>query len=247
MTSRLARIVPRALAAILQKPEEESVQSPGPASGIVGLLEFAGLRRLSDEDLMEKLQVGEHDALTVLFERHRGLVYRIARSILRSDTEGEDVVQEVFIDLFRAAGKYDRQKSTYRVWLLMYVYHRSIDKKRNLEAKRYYNTDALEETEVEKCMERGERRAFSLHSAEASLLVEKALTMIKPRERLAIELVYYEGLTLAEASARSGMSFKTLEHCYYNGLKKLRGIINLGRDAKENRDHEQPGTADALA
>jgi RNA polymerase sigma-70 factor (ECF subfamily) len=194
--------------------------------GTIGLLEFTALHCLSDEDLMGQVQAGNHDALTVLYERHHGLVYRIARSILRSATEGEDVVQEVFMDLFRAAGKYDRRKSRCKVWLLMYAYHRSIDKKRNLEAKRYYNTDALDETEVERCMERGERRAFSLHAAEASLLVEKALTMIKPRERRAIELVYYEGLTLAEASARSGMSTKALEHSYYRGLKKLREIIS---------------------
>jgi RNA polymerase sigma-70 factor (ECF subfamily) len=226
MISRLVRMIPQAVADILPKNEDEPLPYRGRAMGTIGLLELACLHRLSDEELMEKLQGGRHDALTVLFERHRVLVYRIARSILRSDTEGEDVVQEVFIDVFRAAEKYDCKKSRFKVWLLMYTYHRSIDKRRKLEAKRYYNTDGLDETEVQACLERGERRAFSLQSVEASLLVDRALTMIKPHERLAIELVYYQGLTLAEASARSGMSVKTLEHSFYRGLKKLREIIS---------------------
>jgi RNA polymerase sigma-70 factor (ECF subfamily) len=251
MMSRLARMFPHAVTHIFLNQEEELEPSPKHGLAPPGLVEFAGLHLLSDEDLMGRLQAGEHDALTILFKRHYRLVHRIARAILRSDSDGEDVVQEVFIGVFRAAAKYDRQKSTFRVWLLMYAYHRAIDKKRNLQAKRYYVTETLEETEIEACAECGERKSFSLRPAEASLLIEQVLMMVKPRERRAIELVHYQGLTLSEASARSGMSIKALQHCYYRGLNKLRGIISLPADikemAEERRDHDQPEIADARA
>jgi len=112
------------------------------------------------------------------------------------------------------------------VWLLMYAYHRTFDKKRALEAKRYYNTEPFEDDDFRVCQERGAQRTFSLHPVETARLIEQALAIVKPHERLAIELLYYEGLTMAEAAARSGVSIKIIEHSYYKGLIKLRKIID---------------------
>jgi RNA polymerase sigma-70 factor, ECF subfamily len=251
MTSRTARIMPPIVAQALSSEEQELGANPRSALGEPGLLEFAALHLVSDEGLMEKLKAGEHDALTILFKRHNSLVYRVARSILRSDTEAEDVVQEVFVELFRAVGKYDPGKSTLKVWLLMYAYHRTIDKKRNLEAKRYYNTEPFEADHAHAYQERGARRTFSLQPAETALLVEQALGMIKPRERLAIELIYYQGLTMLEAAAKGGLSVKTLEHCYYKGLAKLREIIDKSiearQTAKNGKKLDKPKAANAFA
>jgi RNA polymerase sigma-70 factor (ECF subfamily) len=64
---------------------------------------------------------GESDALTVLFERHSPLVFRIARRILRNDAEAEDTVQQVFLDVFRSAEQFEPEKGSFRFWLLMFA------------------------------------------------------------------------------------------------------------------------------
>src|SRR5580698_549076 len=99
----------------------------------------------TDEELVAKLRAGEADALTVLFERHSTLVFRIARRILRNEAEAEDTVQQVFLDLFRSVAKFDPAKGTFKVWLLMYAYHRALNHLRSLRAARYYEFEDLEE------------------------------------------------------------------------------------------------------
>jgi DNA-directed RNA polymerase specialized sigma subunit len=71
------------------------------------------LRALDDEELANKLANGCHDALTVLFERHSGLVFRIARRILRNDGEAEETVQQVFLNVYRSIDQFDCQKGSF--------------------------------------------------------------------------------------------------------------------------------------
>ena len=127
----------------------------------------------SDEELVYKLRAGETEALTVLFERYSSLVFRIARRILRDDAEAEDTVQQVFLDLFRSVAKFDPAKGTFKVWLLMYAYHRALNHKRRLQSARFYELEDLEEvlqnhTVVEK------KRPFPFEATEAAHLVREA-------------------------------------------------------------------------
>src|SRR5579864_9302369 len=96
------------------------------------------LNQLTDEQLAHTLMNGEHDALTVLFDRYHGLVYSIAFRIVRDSGEAEDVVQTVFLDFFRAQAKFDPNKGILKVWLLQYAYHRAVNRKRHLAANRFY-------------------------------------------------------------------------------------------------------------
>jgi hypothetical protein len=74
------------------------------------LVRYVRLRRKTDEDLVADLLANEPDALTILFERHSALVFRIGRRILRNDAEAEDAVQQVFLDMFRAAEQFEPEK-----------------------------------------------------------------------------------------------------------------------------------------
>lgn len=192
----------------------------------------------SDEELIEKLRAGEAEALTVLFERHGTLVFRVANRILRDDAEAEDVVQQVFLDIFRAVAKFDPAKGNFKVWLLMYAYHRALNHKRGLRSARFYELEDLEEVlqnhaVVEK------RRPFPFQGTEAAHLVREALEQIQPRQREVIELVYYEGCTAEEIAARTGDTAAVVRHNLYRGMEKARSVLNsvMGRKgpAKQKR------------
>lgn len=172
----------------------------------------------SDEDLAEALLNGNPDALTVLFKRHSRIVFGIARRILRNDSEAEDCVQQIFIDVFRSISQFDRDKASFKTWLLLFAYHRTLNRRRSLIAARALSTEPLEPFMPELL-------AYS-YAIEAQLLdkllLKKALGNLQPRQQRTIELTYYEGLTAEEIAIRTGESVRVVRHNLYRGLEKLR-------------------------
>ncbi len=180
---------------------------------------LSGLKQgfLSDEELAEQLRSGDADALAVLFKRHGGLLFGIARRILRSDAEAEDAVQQIFFDVFRSIHQFDPEKGSFKRWLLMFAYHRTFNSRRSQIANRFFDSDPLEEGAPGLRSPAGERSP-----AENGILVEQVLKSLQTRQRRTIELVYYEGLTAEEISVRTGESVRVVRHNLYRGLDKLR-------------------------
>ena len=164
-------------------------QVVGPAIGR-SLVRDLRLRVTTDEELAADLLTNEPDALTILFERHSALVFRIAHRILRKDAEAEDAVQQVFLDIFRAAEQFEPDKGSFKSWLLMFAYHRTFNSRRHLRTHGFYHSDSVEELRQE--LIQSASRSLSFAPTEAIILVEQLLKLIQPRQRRAIELTYYE-------------------------------------------------------
>jgi RNA polymerase sigma-70 factor, ECF subfamily len=186
-----------------------------------------GLSKLSDEELMRDVSLGNHDALTVLFDRYHRLVFDVAARILRDPGEAEEVVQIVFLDIFRAVANFDPGKGILKVWVLQYAYHRALHRKRHLVSNHFYRWGNLEVA-----IEIGSRRALWGEPPEAARLAEEMLSKLKPRQRQVIEMTYYQGLTAEEIARRLGQSPHVVRHDVRRGLAALRGIL-------EN-SHEKP-------
>jgi RNA polymerase sigma-70 factor, ECF subfamily len=194
-----------------------------PRSETMPVFQQLRLRLKSDEELMDCLQGGEVNALSFLFQRHSTLVFRIANRILRDHAEAEDTMQQIFLDIFRASGQFDAAKGSFKTWLLMFVYHRTLNRRRHLLAKGFYSTEQMEDVLPEILM--GAGRGFPFSPVEAAVLIDEAMAMLKPRQRRTIELVYYEGLTAEEAATRTGETVRIVRHNLYRGLEKLRGVL----------------------
>jgi RNA polymerase sigma-70 factor (ECF subfamily) len=191
----------------------------------------------TDEELVAKLSAGETEALTVLFERHSALVFNIARRILRDDAEAEDAMQQVFLDFFRSVAKFDPAKGTFKVWLLLYAYHRTLNHRRGLQAGRFYELEDLDDV-LQNHASAEKKRPFPFQATEAAHLVREALAQIQPRQREVIELVYYEGCTAEEIAQRTGDSANVVRHNLYRGMEKARSILKrvTGRKNQGNQD-----------
>src|SRR5208282_3182033 len=118
-------------------PSTDRVQPPS----------FAELKVLSDSELMAHLHAGCNDALAVLFDRYHRLVLSIALKIVRDSGEAEDVMQTVFLEIFRSAAQFDPAKGSTKVWILQYAYHRAINRRQHLNARNFYYQTNLEEVE----------------------------------------------------------------------------------------------------
>jgi RNA polymerase sigma-70 factor (ECF subfamily) len=208
---------------------------PTPTASLLDRITF---RFKCDEDLAACLHDGQTEAMTVLFERHSALIYGVVWRIVRVTSEAEDVVQQTFLDVFRSIGQFDSRKGPLKSWLLMFAYQRALNRKRDLKARGYYTISSLEDVLPQALTGSARALPSSLNSAEASCLVEQALSTIQPRQRRVIELVYYEGLTSDEVANVTGESVRVVRHNLYRGLEKMRGILHRVAPAQAGRKSE---------
>ncbi len=186
------------------------------------------LSKLSDEELIGCVANGRDDALTVLFDRYHRLVFTVAVRIVRDTGEAEEVVQTVFLDIFRAAANFDPNRGMLKVWILQYAYHRALHRKRHLVANHFYRWE-----ELEAAIEVGMIRPLSSDVHEVVRLAEEMLAKLKPRQREVVEMTYYEGLTAEEAAARLGESVHAVRHHLHRGLASLRMAFKKPRDSNK--------------
>jgi RNA polymerase sigma-70 factor, ECF subfamily len=206
------------------------VNTNGPNSRADGqALSLAQLRALSDEQLIAKLRDGYGDALAILFDRYHKLVLTIALKIVRDPGEAEDVMQTVFLDVYRAVAQFDPHKGTTKVWLLQYAYHRAINRRQHLLGREFYNSSELEELEA---VPPDTRATYGLSSPETKALVEQALAALPTVQKSVIQLASYEGLSMREIAERTGESLVNVRHHYYRGLHKLRSFISAAREKR---------------
>ena len=90
------------------------------------------LKTITDEELMNELKGGRQEALTYIFNRYYRLVFSVALKILRDRGEAEDLMQDVFIEIYRRIKLFNPAKGSAKTWILQYAYHRSLNRKKYL-------------------------------------------------------------------------------------------------------------------
>lgn len=186
---------------------------------------IAEVDKASDEDLLEQIHGGSRDALAILFRRCARTVRAIAYRILHDASEADDLVQEVFLFIFRKAKLFDRTKGSARSWMVQVTYHRAFDRHRHLVSRHFYHGLELDapaaaalRTEI----------AFYEQSLEGTVGKE---TLARIEESLSddqhqtLRLYFFEGYTIDEIAQETGQSPGNVRHHYYRALEKMRKLI----------------------
>ncbi len=179
---------------------------------------------------MNEMRRGDAQALGALFDRYYRLIFDVAKRILRDEGEAEDLMQEVFLEIYRKADLYDPRKGSVKIWLLQYAYHRSFNRRKYLSLRSFYDASppaALADREL--AGEWSGRQG--LNAQEWRQELERGMDELNNKERQIIESVAFEGLTVREASERIRESFGNGRNHYYRGLKKLRTFLGHGNPA----------------
>jgi RNA polymerase sigma-70 factor, ECF subfamily len=193
--------------------------------------DYAELRPLDDLELMDEVKTRNGDALAVLFDRYQGLVRGVALRILRDQAESEDVLQNIFLEIYQRAGQFDPARGRFIVWLLQYAYHRSIQRKNYLVVRQFYVNVATDELSE---FEQGRLRMYAEAPQECARFVREALTLLTEPQRRTIEMVHFEGLNLRDVAERTDQSFSNVRHHYYRGMAKLKEHLrSVRRDSSE--------------
>jgi RNA polymerase sigma factor (sigma-70 family) len=184
----------------------------------VGRRDVATAEAPSDEQVLEAVGRGEHDALGVLYDRFGRLAYGLAFRILRDRALAEDAVQEAFLAVWRSADAYKRERAKPSTWILTVVHRRAVDLVRREERRRGEPLEAAPEPTSAPADE-----DVTLHARRAA--VQAALTELSDDQRQALELAYYGGLTQSELAERLGVPLGTVKSRMFAGLGRLRELL----------------------
>jgi len=161
--------------------------------------------------LIRRLTRGDHKALGEFYDLYSGLVNGLAIRILRDRAEAEDTVQEVFVQVWQQAARFDPSRGTPEAWLCTMARTRALDRLRKRSSRR-------EEPEQSHAGSAAPR-------TEEAIAVRKALDGLPSDQRKALELAYYEGLTQSEIAERLREPLGTVKTRIRTAMIRLRGVL----------------------
>lgn len=175
-------------------------------------------------NLIAKIAEGDRIALSQLYDRYSRIIYAIAWKSLQSVEDCEEVVLEVFAQVWKIADRFDADKGSVEQWIFTLARSRIIDRLRKIQRLNKINTAITSEKEIE-------FSTTSVHPIESLEIAERrdrviaALSRIPTEQRQVIEMAYYQGLTHTEIAAATGLSLGTVKTRLRLGLSKLRVVF----------------------
>lgn len=171
----------------------------------------------SDIELLQRVAVADREAFRQFYDRHAPQVLAYVRSLGRSRDASEDVVQEVFLAVWRKAGTYSPERGDVAGWLYTMTRNKVVDLWRKLPT----GSDQSSEASLAALSERPEAE-----SRVVSISLRKALADLKLEQRQALELAYFGGLTYEETAERLKLPVGTLKSRIRAGLALMRGVLS---------------------
>ncbi len=173
---------------------------------------------LADEDLISLTDGGDAQAFAALYDRHGRVAYSLAYRMMGERQAAEDLVQEAFLKMWRAAGSYRVKRASVRTWVLSIVRNRGIDHLRSSASRRRTRDRVEAQTPASQpseafgeawCNSRGEQ-------------VREALRGLPPEQLKVLELAYFSGYTHTEIAELLDLPLGTVKGRMRLGLKKIR-------------------------
>lgn len=171
---------------------------------------------LSDAALISSIRSGNQDAMAQLYDRYSSVVYAVALRVLGDAAAAEDVLQEIFMQLWRNPGSFDASRGNLAPWLAVIARNRSVDVLR----KRRPQTD-LSETVVSVEPD----LAGEADRARAAEKIRATLREMPTAQRSALEMAYFEGYSHSEIAAKTGEPLGTIKTRIRAGLMLLRKAV----------------------
>ena len=180
----------------------------------------------SDEVLIGRIAQGDRLAMQVLFARHQVRVYRFVLRLVGNQAVAEDLISEVFLDVWRQADRFEG-RSAVSTWLL------AIARFKALSTMRRKPEEELDEETAGAIEDKSDDPEVSIQKKDKSAALRKCLAALSPEHREAIDLVYYHERSVQEVAEIVGIPEATVKTRMFYARKKLAGIMQAeqGRPA----------------
>ena len=181
----------------------------------------------ADAELLSRVASGDRSAVDDLYERFRRPAFALARRVLADETLAEDVLQDVFLSIWRDPSGFDRARGTVSAWVLTLVHHKAVDAVRREESHRRRRARAEDEMALLAPTMEGDVPDEVSGRLEADR-VRTALRTLPAPQREALTLAYYGGYTQREVAALTGAPLGTVKTRMLAGMRRLKGVLDVG-------------------
>ncbi len=181
----------------------------------------AALSKSEDADVVRRIAGGDRDALATLYDRYSQQMLAIAMRMLRDQREAEDVLHDVFMEVWRRAGDYKPKRGSVRVWLFVRMRSRTLDRCRSAGRTRSVQ---LDESFAQRISADDPSRTADQHRACAALMA------LPEPQRQVIELAYFGGLSSSAIAKKLQLPIGTVKSRVAAALNKLRESLKPAGD-----------------
>ena len=172
--------------------------------------------------ILNRIASGDSNAVQECLKAYGGLIWSLARRMLRDSNDAEDVVQEVFVDIWKNAEKFDPSQSSETTFVAMIARRRIIDRIRY--SARRLSPDSLDDVLAEPASRNDQTLQTSIEANEAA----KVLNELRPEQQQVLQLSIVHGLSHQEISDATGMPLGTVKTHARRGILQARELLGLG-------------------
>ena len=190
------------------------------------------MQHVPDSALVERMMAGDESALGALYDRYAGMLFEMLVRILRDTSAAEEVLQDLFLQLWRGASRFDASRGSLPAWLLVIGRNRALSRLRRRERREILEDP--EEFSLEAVPSAGdlEDEAWRMQLMQR---LRSAMATLPPEQKEALELAYFEGMTQTEIAARTGSPLGTVKSRVRAAMQSLKQFFDDGTTRQSGR------------
>lgn len=184
---------------------------------------FNNTGQSSDADLLSRISNHDEVALALLYEQYRTILFGLLIRILNDRAEAEDILQEVFVQIWQQAQNFDRERGKPFTWIVTMTRSRAIDRLRFLKTR----TRTIERVKAGKPLCTDSKIEQNLILRRRQKLVRAALTQLPENQRSLLLMAYFDGYSQTEIAESTNIPLGTVKTRMRVGITKLRETLNI--------------------
>jgi RNA polymerase sigma-70 factor (ECF subfamily) len=175
-------------------------------------------------DLLRRTGMGDRKSFEQLYDRYCGVLFSTAYRILNQQEAAEDLLQDVFVQIWEKAPMYDPKRGRPLTWVITLTRNRSIDRLRSTQRRQKLSEEVGREAEIAD-YQSDKSSADEISLGERNRIVRSAVMQLSPDQRRAIELAFFSGLTQTEIAEKLKEPLGTVKARIRRGMMKLRDLL----------------------
>jgi RNA polymerase sigma-70 factor (ECF subfamily) len=184
-----------------------------------------------DPTLLARVAKGDHQAFSQLYDHSSTLLFTLAVRILGNREEAAELLQDVYLEVWRKVSRYDVGRGTPIAWLITLTKSRAIDRLRARTARGHHTTGSVEAGAATQLTDESPSPFETKADQELRTAVITAVAGLPQAQQQAIELAYYEGLSHTEIASRLNQPLGTVKTRIKLGMSKLRDVLQQWRNS----------------
>lgn len=183
----------------------------------------AAMQPVPDSALVERIMAGDEGALSALYDRYSGMLYAMLLRILKDTGAAEEVLQDLFLQLWRGAARFDASRGSLGGWLLVIGRNRALSRLRGRQRHEVLQDPEEFSFEAVPSPENLEDDAARMQLMNR---LRGAMAALPPEQREAVELAYFEGMTQTEIAARTQCPLGTVKSRVRAAMQTLKQLFD---------------------